>query len=75
LYTFVCSDCAGDSTNLVFHATLNYLACGGWQNGGEASTQITVRNPSSAKLVKTPLDYLMAALQRIADWFKKIFGQ
>jgi hypothetical protein len=74
LYYFACSACSGNSTTLIFHATLDYLACGGWQSGGEASTQISVPNPPSPKLAKTPLDYLMAALQTIVNWFKKLFG-
>jgi hypothetical protein len=72
VYNFVCSDCSGNSTTLTFHATVDYIACDGWQNGGEASTQLTVPNPHRA--AKSPLDYLVAALQTIIDWFKKLFG-
>jgi hypothetical protein len=71
-YNFVCSDCSGNSTTLIFHATIDYIACGGWQSGGDVSTQTTFKNPSP--VAKTPLDYLMAALQTIVNWFKKLFG-
>jgi hypothetical protein len=72
VYNFVCSDCSGNSTTLTFHATVDYVACDGWQSGGEASTQITVPNPQ--RTAKTPLDYFFAALQTIMNWFRKLFG-
>jgi hypothetical protein len=73
VYNFICGNCSvGNSTTLTFQATVDYVACDGWQSGGEASTQITVPNPQ--RTAKTPLDYFFAALQTIMDWFRKLFG-
>jgi len=61
------------SGTLTFTAAVEYQACGGWVHGDEGTVNTPVpytphTQPTSA------YDYLIAALQRILDWFKSLFG-
>jgi hypothetical protein len=61
------------SGTLTFTAAVEYQACGGWNPGDEG----TVNTPVPYTPVTQPTsasDYLIAALQRILDWFKSLFG-
>jgi hypothetical protein len=71
-YTYEYSSPRGAMDGAVnFQATIHYLAYGGWNYGDQESAEVSVPYtlpPSSAG------DYFMAALQRIVEWFKALFG-
>jgi hypothetical protein len=56
---------------MYFTASLDYLAYGSWNRGDDQSASASVPyTPPPASMN----DYLAAAIQRIIDWFKRIFG-
>jgi hypothetical protein len=68
-YTFAIS---GTTSNMVyFNAVIDYLACGSWNSGDSASTGTSVPYTPPPSSIS---DYFAAAIQRIADWFRRIFG-
>jgi hypothetical protein len=61
------------SGTLTFTAAVKYQACGGWNPGDQGTVSTPVpytpyTHPTSAS------DYLIAALQRILDWFRSLLG-
>jgi len=61
------------SGTLTFTAAVDYQACGAWNHGDEGTVSTPVpytpyTQPTSAS------DYLMAAIQRIMDWFRSLMG-
>jgi hypothetical protein len=61
------------SGTLTFKAAVEYNACGGWNPGDQGTVSTPVpytpyKQPTSAS------DYLIAAIQRILEWFRSIFG-
>jgi len=68
-YTFAIS---GTTSNMVyFYAVIDYLACGSWKSGDDASTGTSVPYTPPPSSIS---EYLAAAIQRIVDWFKNLFG-
>jgi hypothetical protein len=73
-YWFTLPFADGNSTTLTYHATIQCLACGNWQPGDEATAQAIVPTLVHARAPpKTVIGYIIAAFQKIAEWFKKIF--
>ncbi|MBS7654985.1 hypothetical protein KEJ50_00545 [Candidatus Bathyarchaeota archaeon] len=67
-YTFPIGSIEG-TINL--NARVEYMAYGGWNYGDEESTGVTV--PFAQTGPTSIGDYIMAAFERIGEWFKKFF--
>jgi hypothetical protein len=68
-YTFPISSIRSDM--MYFTATLDYLAYGSWNRGDDGSAGASVPyTPPPASMS----DYLASAIQRIIDWFKRLWN-
>ena len=68
-YDFPLSSATSD--RMIFTAKLQYKACGAWHTGDEKTTSVSV--PYTPPPVSIA-DYFSAAIQRIIDWFRNLFG-
>ena len=72
IYTFPAGIAYPSGGSITFHATVEYIAWGSWHVGDAQSVAVSL--PYTAPPTSWT-DYFEAAIQRIIDWFKQLFGQ
>jgi hypothetical protein len=71
VYTYSYPPSSLGSDKLTFIASIDYLACGTWNHGDQATVSATVPYTPPPQ---SPYDYLVAAVQKIINWFKSLLG-
>jgi hypothetical protein len=72
-YTFEYTFPVGSNEGTMnLNARVEYMAYGGWNYGDQESSEVTV--PHTPPRSYSAGDYVIAAFERIIEWFKRLFG-